>query len=255
MNGSDMVRYFAYGNNMLTQVLTESIPSARPMGFGRLADHRLAFTHESGAVNIAACSGLWVYGALYSIDKDKIPQLDQKEGVPIEYERVTHIIRTVEGPVDAMTYVAVRTEAEEVSPDPAYLEQIINGAQEHKLPKAYRDFLEYLKTQFSLGNRNEGLLLTPTTDRRFSAGEPLIRLNPADKGSVENKKFGVMFQDGRKHSGRLRLLMPPQREHAKPTRHCVHPSGSLASGASDIVSGSCLVRARCPGGRPSDRGR
>jgi gamma-glutamylcyclotransferase (GGCT)/AIG2-like uncharacterized protein YtfP len=205
MSDNDVIRYFAYGNNMLTQVLTESISSARPMGFGRLADHRLAFMHKSGAADIVDCPGLWVYGVLYIVDKDEIPQLDQKEGAPTEYEQVTRTIRTIDGPVDAMTYVAVTKEAKEVSPDPDYLEQLINGAQEHKLPKAYRDFLEYLKAQFALGTRNEGLLLTPTTDRRFSAGEPLIRLNPDDKGPVENKKFGVLFRDGRKTLGKVEV--------------------------------------------------
>jgi SRSO17 transposase len=52
-----------------------------------------------------------------------------------------------------------------------------------------------------------------------------------------------------------RLLALWRRGHARPTSHCVLPLGSLASGVSDIVSGSCPVKARCPAGHPSNRGR
>jgi gamma-glutamylcyclotransferase (GGCT)/AIG2-like uncharacterized protein YtfP len=205
MSDSGVIRYFAYGNNMVTQVLTQSIPSAQATGFGRLANHRLAFTLGSRTANLAECPGLSVYGVLYSIDKDETPLLDQTEGSTEEYERVKRTIRTVTGPVEAITHAAAATAAEELSPDPRHLEQLIQGAYEHELPKHYRDFLEYLKAQFALGTRNEGLLLTPTTDRSFSAGEPLIRLNPGDKGAVDNKTFGVMFLDGRKTLGKIEV--------------------------------------------------
>jgi gamma-glutamylcyclotransferase (GGCT)/AIG2-like uncharacterized protein YtfP len=230
--------YFAYGSNMSKQVITSIAPGAEPLGTGRLADHRLAFTRRSikwsaGAGNIEECPGLWVYGVLYSIPADELPELDRKEGVPKAYKRTDIDVRTDHGLISAMTYSVIKPELEEIRPHPDYFRQILDGAHERKLPEPYLEFLEYAGERFSDGTRNKGLLLTPTEDRQFSAGEPLIRVNPSDSGNLRHGTFGVLIGDDRKALGKVEVtnLVPAGTCQAdQALRACIGVGGPFCFG-------------------------
>lgn len=202
--------YFAYGSNMSREVMAKVAPSAKVLDVGRLDGHRLAFTRRStvrqaGVADIPKYSGFSVYGVLYAIQPDELIALDRKEGAPTSYEYTGVTVSTDRGPVKAMTYKVVKPELEEIPPHADYLRQIIDGAGQNKLPQPYLDFLSYLQEQFAAGVREDGLLLAPTVDRRFSAGEPLIRLNHSDGGHLRPGRFGSLLRNERKALGRVEL--------------------------------------------------
>ena len=202
--------YFAYGSNMSREVMAKVAPSAKVLDVGRLDDHRLAFTRRStawraGVADIPECSGFSVYGVLYAIQPDELMALDRKEGAPSSYRHIDVTVITDRGPVQAMTYTVVKPEPEEVPPHADYLRQITGGAGQNKLPQPYLDFLSYLREQFAAGVREDGLLLAPTVDRSFSAGEPLIRLNRGDGGHLGHGRFGSLLRNERKALGRVEL--------------------------------------------------
>jgi gamma-glutamylcyclotransferase len=202
------ITYFAYGSNMSPAVLTDIAPSAQVIGIGRLDDYRLAFTRRStrwnaGVADVAECQTFTLYGVLYAIRTDELEKLDRKEGVPKAYQRAGIDVMVDGVLTHAMTYVVVKPQSNEIQPHPDYLKQIIDGARERKLPSPYLDFLSYLEEQFTAGTRDEGLLLAPTADRRFSAGEPLIRLNPADSTMMQHGRYGVLIRDGKQALGKI----------------------------------------------------
>ena len=202
--------YFAYGSNMSREVMTEVAPSATVLDVGRLDDHRLAFTRRStkwkaGVADIPECPGFSVYGVLYAIQPDELIELDRKEGAPRSYRRIDVTVSTDRGRVDAITYCVVAREPEEIRPAERYWQQIIDGAGQHKLPQPYLDFLSYRQAQFAAGVHEDGLLLAPTVDRSFSAGEPLIRLNHPDGGQLRPGQFGSLLRNDGKALGRVEL--------------------------------------------------
>jgi gamma-glutamylcyclotransferase (GGCT)/AIG2-like uncharacterized protein YtfP len=208
--------YFAYGSNMSPDVIRKIAPSARVLGVGRVDDRRLAFTRRStvwhaGVADIPEYPGFSVHGILYAIHPDELKAVDRKEGAPSSYEHTGVTVTTDHGPVKAMTYTVVKREPEEIPPHADYLQQIIDGAGQRELPQPYLDFLTYLQEQFAAGVREDGLLLAPTVDRRASAGEPLIRLNPSDGSHLRHGRFGSLLGNGRKALGRVELTdsVPP----------------------------------------------
>ena len=202
--------YFAYGSNMCREVMLKVAPSAKVRDIGRLDGHRLAFTRRStvwhaGVADIPEYPGFSVYGVLYDIQPDELKALDRKEGAPSSYQQIDVTVNTDRGPVKAMTYTVVKPQLEEIPPHADYLRQIIDGAEENKLPQPYLDFLSYVREQFAAREREDGLLLAPTSDRRFSAGEPLIRLNRSDGGHLRHGRFSGLLRNGRKALGRVEL--------------------------------------------------
>lgn len=202
--------YFAYGSNMCREVMAKIAPSAKVRDVGRLDGHRLAFTRRSvvwhaGVADIPEFPGFSVYGVLYDIQPDELIALDRKEGAPSSYQHIDITVNTDRGPVKAMTYTVVDPKLEEIPPHADYLQQIIDGAKQNKLPQPYLDFLSYVQEQFTAGVREDGLLLAPTADRRFSAGEPLIRLSRGDGSHLRHGRFAGLLRNERKVLGRVEL--------------------------------------------------
>jgi hypothetical protein len=205
-----VTNYFAYGSNMAGEVITAVAPSAAKIGIARLPDHRLAFTRKSvrwgaGVADILECAGASVYGVLYAIKDDDLDGVDRKEGAPKAYHRVDVTVLAESRPIKAITYAVVRAESQEVPPRVDYLAELRQAAGDHGLPESYLDFLDYLEKQFTSGTRDDGLLLTQTADRRASAGEPLIRLNPADSGHLGHSSFAALVMGERKALGKIEI--------------------------------------------------
>lgn len=140
--------YFAYGSNMATRRLRYRVPSARPIGPGRLAAHRLAW-HKKGADGSGKCDiasgrrGDFVYGVVFTIDASHKPRLDHAEGLGWGYELKHVAIQLLdrEETVRAFTYYATRIDATRLPYD-WYRDHVLIGAREHALPAHYVRLIE-----------------------------------------------------------------------------------------------------------------
>ena len=146
--GSEAVKYFAYGSNMLESRLTQDqrIPSARFDAVGRLGDHALRFEKVgrdgSAKCNAPTVSDGTVYGVLFTVAEDSLDQLDLVEDVARGgYSRRDVEVELPAGAVTrAITYVAGKDHIRgDVLPLDWYQALVVAGAMEHDLPRAYID--------------------------------------------------------------------------------------------------------------------
>lgn len=144
---------FAYGSNMSSRRLRERTPSARPIGVGRLAGHRLAW-HMRGSDGSAKCDILEtgrlediVWGVLYEIAWSEKALLDQAEGLGRAYDYKMVRVQHVQGHhLEAGAYVAIETDPS-LLPYDWYLGFVLAGADEHGLPSDYAAALRALATR------------------------------------------------------------------------------------------------------------
>jgi gamma-glutamylcyclotransferase (GGCT)/AIG2-like uncharacterized protein YtfP len=141
------MKYFAYGSNMSREELRAWCPSAEFVTIARLPNHRLDFTRHSrrrqgGVADVVPSNGDEVWGVVYDIPSDELPALDRKEGVPNAYQReyVSVIVQSGER-AEALTYTVVHKVPTEL-PSERYLDLILKGAREWKLPAEYVRKLE-----------------------------------------------------------------------------------------------------------------
>jgi AIG2-like family len=129
---------------MLTARLQARVPSARPLGHGRLVGHRLVF-HKRGTDNSAKADALHtcrpadvVQGVLFDIEADERTLLDRAEGLGHGYVHREVRVLTVGGEAEAFTYeVQPAYYAPELRPFSWYLAYVLAGAREHGLPVDY----------------------------------------------------------------------------------------------------------------------
>ncbi|EEB10429.1 conserved hypothetical protein [Pediculus humanus corporis] len=153
--------YFAYGSNLLGQRILLQNPTAVRRGIGKLNDHRLDFNYYSKrwggcSATVVPHVGKHVWGAVWEIDKSQMDNLDKQEGVDAKiYEAVQ--VDVVSGGHDNNEILDCRVYKLLDQPDPyetasklpesrrpsrVYLETILQGAIESKLPNDYFDFLK-----------------------------------------------------------------------------------------------------------------
>ncbi|XP_054278294.1 gamma-glutamylcyclotransferase-like [Macrosteles quadrilineatus] len=153
--------YFAYGSNLLMKRIHINNPSAVRIGVGKLKDYRLDFNYKSKRWNGAAATvvpdaGSYVWGALWEIHSDHMKTLDRQEGVSVGVYKP--IIVQVEKPsgevVQCRTYQLVNlppalspgeSRPLERQPSKIYLDTIIEGAEESRLPDDYLKELRNIK--------------------------------------------------------------------------------------------------------------
>jgi len=144
--------YFAYGSNMLTERLKSRAPSALLVGNGILEGHRVDFdkvsTDGSGKCNLKPTgnSADQVHGVLFSVDSSERQNLDRAEGLGAGYRIETVQVVAGTRKCTAVTYVAEVTDSE-LRPYDWYLELVVAGAVEHRLPGAYVESLQAVGTQ------------------------------------------------------------------------------------------------------------
>ena len=139
-----VLRYFAYGSNMLLARLRERTPSAVAVGRGVLAGHRLAF-HKVGRDGSGKCdihagdaAGSVVHGVLFHLHPGEKAALDEAEGLGRGYGIRRVEIETAAGRIQAFSYYATRIEAG-LRPFHWYRDLVLAGAREHGLPERYID--------------------------------------------------------------------------------------------------------------------
>jgi len=144
-------------------------PNAEAFSVGRLSRHQLVF-HKRGADGSGKCT-IWkdssseyqVFGVLYLIDEEEKYQLDLEEGLGNGYDNVMVEIITAEGKMNACTYMANESHYDSsLDPFQWYLEYVMKGAFEHRLPEYYISRIGDVKTA-----------LDPNRERAFKNGSIL----------------------------------------------------------------------------------
>lgn len=164
----DTFLYFAYGSNMLSQRPRKRTPSAVAIGVGYVPNRRLTFnkvsSDGSGKCDIALTASLTdrVYGVFFEISSTKKPILNRVEGVGKGYREEQIQVFALNGETyKAETYVATETESA-LRPYHWYKALVIAGAEEHKLPTEYVEWLRTFDSQSDWDEKrnvdNESLL-------------------------------------------------------------------------------------------------
>ena len=145
------MHYFGYGSNMLTRRLRARVPSATPVGPGRLPSYRLHFHKRSrdgsGKCNIVPAENSLVHGVLFEVNPAELDALDEAEQRGRGYERRDLTVRGPTSPVEAFAYVAQPAYVEDaLLPYDWYRALVLAGAREHGLPPAYVDQLAAVRS-------------------------------------------------------------------------------------------------------------
>jgi gamma-glutamylcyclotransferase (GGCT)/AIG2-like uncharacterized protein YtfP len=130
------VLYFAYGANLRREAFRQLCPGADWLGVARLEGHRFVIAwHGYASAQPDPESTVW--GVLWLVPAARLPALDDFEAVGAGwYERVTRRVVTPAGPrVETMLYLAPRPDLG--APHSGYLDEVLAGAKENKLPAAY----------------------------------------------------------------------------------------------------------------------
>jgi gamma-glutamylcyclotransferase len=128
------IMYFAYGSNLDLAQMRERCPSARKEARAVLHGYAIAFGGWSarwgGAVaSIVPVRGSRVEGLLYRIDRADLHRLDQFEGCPFAYERLTKLVTDErERELAAHVYLQTAADFEETKlPSRSYFKKIANA--------------------------------------------------------------------------------------------------------------------------------
>ena len=129
------VWYFAYGANLNKELMRKRVGEWKDCKRGVLEGYRLSFgvfskSWRGGVANIVEESNSKVYGAVYLLDEEQLKVLDRYEGVPNIYLRRKVIVKTDDGEVEAVTYVAANPR-QFVKPSAEYLAMMQKGLKQH----------------------------------------------------------------------------------------------------------------------------
>lgn len=134
---------------MLSRRLKERTPSATPIGVGYVSNRRLTFDKVSrdgsGKCDIESTTKPTdrVYGMLFKISAPEKSKLDEAEGLGKGYKEEQILVVMLNGEThNAIAYVATEKEPA-LRPYHWYKALVITGANEHKLPT---DYVEWLRT-------------------------------------------------------------------------------------------------------------
>ncbi|MGB5672631.1 MAG: gamma-glutamylcyclotransferase family protein [Sedimenticolaceae bacterium] len=144
--------YFAYGSNMSTRRLQQRVPSACALQPAVLQGHRLTF-HKVGRDGSAKCDAApsrddrdRVHGVLYRMDPRHKPRLDDIEGLGRGYEQKSVTVRLADGTESlAITFYATHVDPT-LRPYLWYLEHVLRGARENRLPDHYQAAIALVQT-------------------------------------------------------------------------------------------------------------
>ncbi len=149
------VKIFAYGSNLHLQRMCARVPSARPIAIGFVTHYRISFHKRSvdGSAKADACYTAdpddRVWGVIYEIDSDEKPILDRYEFLGTGYElEAVEVVASNRQPIEAMIYVALPEAIDhDCEPYYWYLQFVIRGAVQHRLPYCYTQSLLNVPSQ------------------------------------------------------------------------------------------------------------
>ena len=145
------MKYFAYGSNMSLLRLRERVPSAKNIGVFSLKKHQLRF-HKASNDGSGKCDAFqtnnqndMVIGALFEINEDERVALDKAEGLGKGYEAKNVNVQNDAGETfEGLTYYATNMDSS-LKPYSWYLNHVIVGAKETKVPPQYIDVIQSIK--------------------------------------------------------------------------------------------------------------
>lgn len=175
--------YFGYGSNLLAKRIRIRNPTAQRKAIAKLDNYRFDFNRKSGrwggcTATIVPDPGKYVWGAVWEINSSDMDDLDKQEGVHDNiYSALQVKVTTTDGNVlecrvyqlieQPETYVPAPLLPIERRPSRIYLEVILQGAQESKLPEDYFQFLKSFPH-----NGYEGPVTVAGLDITFSITKP-----------------------------------------------------------------------------------
>ena len=140
-----MLKYFAYGSNLLSGRLQARVPSARPLGVAQLGQHTLEFSKRSFVDGSGKCTIIHtgqadntVWGVVFEMDPRDRPALDRAEGLGNGY-RAMEVEVLIDGrSLRVFTYIVQGTHHQPgLVPLDWYRALVLAGAEEHGLPADY----------------------------------------------------------------------------------------------------------------------
>jgi len=143
--------HFAYGSNLSKHQKMDRTGPIREARRARLGGYRIAFNKRgsdgTGKANIVPDPRGTVWGVVYRCNPDALSAMDKREGVSAGHYVRMNVSVAVHDDEDlsAITYVAGSTFIDNLlTPNPGYLQTILEGAREHGLPENYICRLEAL---------------------------------------------------------------------------------------------------------------
>ncbi|MCZ6636073.1 MAG: gamma-glutamylcyclotransferase [bacterium] len=158
-----MIYYFAYGSNMLLARLRDRVPSAEPVGVGKLKEHVFRFHKRSkdgsGKGDIFRTGNLdgFVYGVVFRILGSEKDRLDRAEGLGQGYkEKRVRVVGSGQE-WNAFSYYADPDYIDgSLQPYTWYQDFVVAGARENDLPSKYISKIEAVKAVQDPDRKREG---------------------------------------------------------------------------------------------------
>ena len=155
------MKYFAYGSNMSLVRLQQRVPSAQKIGVVTLKNHQLRF-NMSGTDGSGKCDSFEtnnsedsVIGVLFEINRNEKPILDRAENLGYGYnEKLVSVQNDLGEIFEALIYCAIKIDAS-LKPYSWYLNHVLIGAKETKLPTDYLVIIESVECTEDLNTSRE----------------------------------------------------------------------------------------------------
>ena len=134
-----MMKYFAYGSNLLPSRIQQRLGPIVSIGNAILIDHQLNFSKVSidgsGKCTIWPFAGQSVYGVVYDLALEGKNLLDEIEGVGKGYESVMY---NIDGYGECFAYVAQAAYIDDnIAPYEWYKQLVMEGCRFHSFPSEY----------------------------------------------------------------------------------------------------------------------
>lgn len=153
MSVGKVIKYFAFGSNMLSARMHINNPKATVVGAGKLNGYRFTFSSTSSlwkgaTATLVEDKNNYVWGVIWDLPLEYLEILDGQE---VGYDhRIVDV--TMNGTIiPCKTYILTTNFTGDGSPSKAYKTVIVKGAEENNLTPEYCDFIKNFPD-----NGNEG---------------------------------------------------------------------------------------------------
>lgn len=163
MENQQATKYFAYGSNMPLARIQQRVPSARLVGVFCIKGYDLRF-HMASDDDSAKCDAYHtentedcVWGVVFDMLTSQRPALDKAESLNVGYSaKLVDVINVKGGTLEALIYCAIPID-DTVKPYSWYVNHVLMGALENKLPETYIDKIK--KVEYVEDNNKERALI------------------------------------------------------------------------------------------------
>ncbi|XP_033125358.1 gamma-glutamylcyclotransferase-like [Anneissia japonica] len=140
---SEEFLYFGYASNLLRERLLLKNPSATFVAIAKLEDYKLVFGQKStgvspvwkgGVASIEYSQGDHVWGVVWKLNRCHLQTLDLQES---SHEGIEVNTKMSTGEILTCRVYVMRDMSSQLPPHPNYLDIIIKGAVQNKLPPDY----------------------------------------------------------------------------------------------------------------------